>query len=96
MGEVGHPDSKMTLDVYAQLQQRVKREHGRAFDTLARHNSVDLPGVSATRTAPWLKARPPTTLVVAWFPSAFTVQAPWFCGFPRASSQAWATSAGVL
>jgi hypothetical protein len=23
----------MTLDVYAQLQQRVKREHGRAFDT---------------------------------------------------------------
>ena len=34
MGQVGHADSKMTLDVYAQLQQRVKREHGRAFDTL--------------------------------------------------------------
>ena len=33
MGQVGHADSKMTLDVYAQLQQRVKREHGRAFDT---------------------------------------------------------------
>ena len=36
MGQVGHADSKMTLDVYAQLQQRVKREHGRAFDTLVR------------------------------------------------------------
>ena len=28
MGQVGHADSKMTLDVYAQLQQRVEREHG--------------------------------------------------------------------
>ena len=36
MGQVGHADSKMTIDVYAQLQQRVKREHGRAFDTLVR------------------------------------------------------------
>jgi hypothetical protein len=34
MGQVGHADSKMTMDVYAQLQQRVKREHGRAFDRL--------------------------------------------------------------
>ena len=34
MGQVGHADSKMTLDVYAQLQQRVKREHGTAFDRL--------------------------------------------------------------
>src|SRR3954469_11986653 len=34
MGQVGHADSKMTLDVYAQLQQRVKREHGMAFDRL--------------------------------------------------------------
>src|SRR3954469_2282972 len=34
MGQVGHTDSKMTLDVYAQLQQRVKREHGTAFDRL--------------------------------------------------------------
>jgi hypothetical protein len=32
MGQVGHVDSKMTMDVYAQLPQRVKREHGRAFD----------------------------------------------------------------
>lgn len=36
MHQVGHADSKMTLDVYAQLQQRVKREHGAAFDKLIR------------------------------------------------------------
>ena len=30
MSQVGHADSKMTMDVYAQLQQRVDREHGRA------------------------------------------------------------------
>jgi hypothetical protein len=34
MGQVGHADSKMTLDVYAQLEQRVRREHGRSFDRL--------------------------------------------------------------
>ena len=36
MSQVGHADSKMTMDVYAQLQQRVEREHGRAFDALVR------------------------------------------------------------
>jgi hypothetical protein len=44
MGQVGHADSKMTLDVYAQLQQRVKREHGRAFDTLVRQAREQLYG----------------------------------------------------
>jgi integrase len=34
MAQVGHADSKMTLDVYNQLQQRVKREHGASFDRL--------------------------------------------------------------
>ncbi len=34
MNQVGHSDSKMTMDVYAQLQQRVKRDHGKAFDAL--------------------------------------------------------------
>src|SRR3954469_7378091 len=34
MGQVGHADSKMTMDVYAHLQQRVKREQGTAFDRL--------------------------------------------------------------
>jgi hypothetical protein len=50
MGQVGHADSKMTLDVYAQLQQRVKREHGRAFDTLVRQAREQLYGT--TRRAP--------------------------------------------
>ena len=44
MGQVGHEDSKMTMDVYAQLQQRVKREHGRAFDQLVRKARKQLQG----------------------------------------------------
>jgi len=36
MSQVGHADSKMTLDVYAQLEQRVERSHGTAFDSLVR------------------------------------------------------------
>lgn len=36
MGQVGHADSKMTLDVYAQLEQRTKRDHGTKFDQLVR------------------------------------------------------------
>ncbi len=36
MSQVGHADSKMTLDVYAQLEQRVERSHGTAFDSLMR------------------------------------------------------------
>jgi integrase len=39
MSQVGHADSKMTLDVYAQLEQRVKRDHGRGFDRLLRKAS---------------------------------------------------------
>ncbi len=34
MSQVGHADSKMTLDVYAQLEQRVQRDRGRSFDRL--------------------------------------------------------------
>ena len=34
MSQVGHADSKMTMDVYAQLQQRARRQHGEAFDAL--------------------------------------------------------------
>ena len=44
MSQVGHADSKMTVDVYAQLQQRVDREHGRAFDTLVRQARARLYG----------------------------------------------------
>ena len=36
MSQVGHADSEMTMDVDAQLQLRVDREHGRAFDALFR------------------------------------------------------------
>ena len=36
MGQLGHADSKMTLDVYAQLEQRVDRSHGTSFDRLIR------------------------------------------------------------
>jgi len=36
MSQVGHADSKMTLDVYAQLEQRIQRDHGRSFDRLVR------------------------------------------------------------
>ena len=42
MSQVGHADSKMTLDVYAQLQQRVKRNHGSNFDRLMREAKADL------------------------------------------------------
>ena len=36
MNQVGHADPKMTLDVYAQLEQRVDRSHGTSFDALIR------------------------------------------------------------
>ncbi len=34
MSQVGHADSKMTMDVYAQLEQRMDRSHGTNFDRL--------------------------------------------------------------
>jgi hypothetical protein len=34
MSQVGHADSKMTVDVYAQVEQRVERAHGTSFDAL--------------------------------------------------------------
>jgi integrase len=36
MSQVGHADSKMTMDVYAQLEQRADRSHGTSFDALLR------------------------------------------------------------
>jgi hypothetical protein len=42
MDQVGHADSKMTMDVYAQLQQRAKRDHGTRFDTLVRQARLQL------------------------------------------------------
>jgi integrase len=44
MSQVGHADSKMTLDVYAQLEQRVQRDHGMGFDRLVRQARAQLSG----------------------------------------------------
>jgi integrase len=44
MSQVGHADSKMTLDVYAQLEQRVQRDHGAGFDRLVREARSQLAG----------------------------------------------------
>jgi integrase len=41
MSQVGHADSKMTLDVYAQLEQRIHRSHGTSFDLLLQQASAD-------------------------------------------------------
>jgi integrase len=48
MRQVGHADSKMTLDVYAQLEQRAKRDHGASLDRLisaARAQPEDAPAL---------------------------------------------------
>jgi integrase len=44
MSQVGHADSKMTLDVYAQLEQRIKRDHGVQFDALVRSAEEQMHG----------------------------------------------------
>lgn len=46
MGQVGHEDSTMTMDVYAQLQQRVDRKHGANFDRLVRGARRQLAGIA--------------------------------------------------
>jgi integrase len=47
MDQVGHADSTMTMDVYNQLQQRAKREHGASFDRLIRQAREHLYGSTA-------------------------------------------------
>lgn len=52
MKQVGHADSKMTLEVYAQLQQRARRENGAKFDALihkAREQLAIYPKVPSQR-----------------------------------------------
>jgi integrase len=46
MGQVGHADSKMTMDVYAQLEQRVDRSHGESFDRLVRRAREQTAGIT--------------------------------------------------
>jgi len=48
MAQVGHADSKMTMDVYAQLEQRVDRSHGTNFDALVRKAREQSHGVDLT------------------------------------------------
>jgi hypothetical protein len=45
MGQVGHADSKMTLDIYGQLEQRVDRRHGTSFDRLICRAKEQLTGL---------------------------------------------------
>ena len=45
MDQVGHADSTMTMDVYAQLQQRAEREHGANVDRLVRKAREQLAGL---------------------------------------------------
>jgi len=44
MSQVGHADSKMTLDVYTQLEQRIKRNHGVRFDAMVRTAELHMHG----------------------------------------------------
>ena len=52
MSQIVHADSKMTMDVYAQLEQRAQRSHGTAFDRIVRSAREQLEG----------RAEPSTTL----------------------------------
>jgi hypothetical protein len=42
--QVGHSDSKLTMDVYTQLLDRSKRAHGAAFDALVSDAQTTLYG----------------------------------------------------
>ena len=52
MAQVGHADSKMTMDVYAQLEQRADRSHGTQFDALLRGAKHRLEGVDWATIGP--------------------------------------------
>lgn len=56
MSQVGHADSKMTLDVYAQLEQRIPRHHGENLDKLLRDETLANPPGFASDRAPAAKA----------------------------------------
>jgi hypothetical protein len=50
--QVGHADSKMTMDVYAQLLDRSKRAHGAAFDALLKGAQRTLYGATSGGFSP--------------------------------------------
>jgi integrase len=76
MSQVGHADSAMTMDVYAQLEQRAKRSHGTSFDRLVteareqvkalplRAPSTSEPSASDIRRRWQATSKPSTTAIV--------------------------------
>jgi hypothetical protein len=50
--QVGHTDSKLTMDVYAQLLDRSKRAHGAAFDALLSDAQATLYGAQSGEFGP--------------------------------------------
>ena len=50
--QVGHTDSKLTMDVYAQLLDRSKRAHGIAFDALLADAQETLYGAQSGEFSP--------------------------------------------
>lgn len=59
MSQVGHADSSMTMDVYAQMEQRAKRSHGVSFDRLveeAREQVRALPLAAPAAAPPGMAA----------------------------------------
>jgi integrase len=57
MGQVGHADSKMTMDVYAQLEQRADRSHGQSFDRLVRKAREQVAGLPLRPADPMIGPR---------------------------------------
>jgi integrase len=50
MGQVGHADSTMTMDVYAQMEKRHKRSHGLEFDRLVSEARDQVKALPSTGT----------------------------------------------
>ncbi len=75
--QVGHASAKMTLDVYNQLLDRSKREHGAAFDALLKGAQTALYGPAEPPMAPdlahQLAHRPPTDIGAPETPEAKSV-----------------------
>ena len=59
--QVGHAESRMTLDVYAQLLDRRKRHHGVAFDALLADARNTLYGPDNDEFRPRFRLRSPTS-----------------------------------
>jgi hypothetical protein len=67
--QVGHAESRMTLDVYAQLLDRRKRDHGAAFDALLADACGTLYGPQQEGLGPPFGPPSPDTLAAAPAPA---------------------------